>query len=442
MNARHSAPTNSMGVGGAHALTSGERDVLDALRATVAVQLQVSVVGTVDSTSDVDLLISNALDEYAREALHRGQPPLSETAEHRIRQALRNSFVGAGGLQPLLDDEAIETININGCDNVQVQYRDGRRARVAAVAHSDAELIEQLRDMGARLGAHERRFDPDAPELAMQLPGGARLHAMQVISDRVAVSIRRHPMVKVSLDDLVGMAELTPTMADLFTALVLARRNIVISGGPAAGKTTFLRALASAIPVQERLIVIEDSRELSLDPQVHPDMISMQARQANIEGVGEFSLDQCVRAALRLTPDRVILGEVRGAEVVQMAKAMSIGVDGSMATVHASSSSQALLRMTTYAMEPPASYPRSAATSLLGEAVHMVVHLDRTPNGLRVVSSVREIVGTDGDQIMSNEVYRPGPDRQAVPATRLRDETMDRLVDVGLDPAVLDRDGW
>ncbi|MEW2144201.1 ATPase, T2SS/T4P/T4SS family [Micromonospora vinacea] len=342
---------------------------------------------------DVDLLISNALDEYARDALHRGQPPLSETAEHRIRQALRNSFVGAGGLQPLLDDEAIETININGCDNVQVQYRNGRRARVAAVAHSDAELIEQLRDMGARLGAHERRFDPDAPELAMQLPGGARLHAMQVISDRVAVSIRRHPMVKVSLDDLVGMGELTPTMADLFTGLVLARRNIVISGGPAAGKTTFLRALASAIPVQERLIVIEDSRELSLDPQVHPDMISMQARQANIEGVGEFSLDQCVRAALRLTPDRVILGEVRGAEVVQMAKAMSIGVDGSMATVHASSSSQALLRMTTYAMEPPASYPRSAATSLLGEAVHMVVHLDRTPNGLRVVSSVREIVG-------------------------------------------------
>jgi Flp pilus assembly CpaF family ATPase len=184
---------------------------------------------------------------------------------------------------------------------------------------------------------------------------------MQHITDRVVVSIRRHRLLTVTLDDLVGLGALSEAMAGLFAALVAARRNIVVCGGPAVGKTTFLRALAHAIPPQERLVTVEDSYELALDRAAHPNLVAMQAREANLEGVGEFSLDQCVRASLRLSPDRVIVGEVRGPEVVTMAKAMSIGMDGSLATVHASSSRQALLRLVTYAMEPPASYPREAA---------------------------------------------------------------------------------
>jgi Flp pilus assembly CpaF family ATPase len=224
--------------------------------------------------------------------------------------------------------------------------------------------------------------------------------------------------------------------------MVAARRNIVISGGPAMGKTTFLRALANTIPPAERLITVEDSYELALDRRSHPNLVAMQAREANLEGVGEFSLDQCVRASLRLSPDRVIVGEVRGAEVVTMAKAMSIGMDGSLATVHASSSRQALLRLVTYAMEPPARYPREAAIALIAQAVHFVVHLDRAPDGTRVVTSVREVIGDDGDQIISNEVYRPAPHGPAAPATRLRDHTLDLLMAAGLDRATLDTDGW
>jgi pilus assembly protein CpaF len=390
----------------------------------------------------VEQAVAQVLDAHAHQALAEGRTPLDVAVEAGLRRALVDSFVGAGGLQQLLDDDDVETINVNGCDNVWVHYRDGTRTRVAPVASSDEDLIALLRELGSRQGVHERRFSIDHPELSMQLPGGARLHAMQHITDRVVVSIRRHRLMTVTLDDLVELGELPPAMAQLFTALVRARRNIVVSGGPAVGKTTFLRALAHAIPVAERLVTVEDSYELALDRGRHPNLVAMQAREANLEGVGEFTLDQCVRASLRLSPDRVIVGEVRGAEVVTMAKAMSIGMDGSLATVHASSSRQALLRLVTYAMEPPATYPREAAAALVGGAVHVVVHLDRTPDGTRVVSSVREVAGDEAGQVVSNEVYRPGRDNRAIPATRLTDETLDLLAGVGYRPPADEAGGW
>jgi Flp pilus assembly CpaF family ATPase len=414
-------------------------DVVALLRPVVADRL--AAAGPGQPAPSLPQILDAVLDDHARAALRSGAAPLTEPAEARVRRQLRDLFGGAGGLQPLLDNPDIETINIDGYENVHVQYRDGTRRQVAPVASSDAELIELLRELGARGGAHERRFGPDRPELSMQLPDGSRLHAIHIVSDRVGVSIRRHSR-DTTLDELQAKATISPGLRELLRALVLSRRNIVISGGPAAGKTTFLRGLASAIPSVQRLITVEDSYELALPRDRHPDMLAMQAREANIEGAGEFTVDQCVRASLRLTPDRVIVGEVRGAEVVTMCKAMSIGIDGSMATVHASSSRQALLRLTTYAMEPPAMYPREAAVALIAGAVHVVVHLDRATDGTRVVSSIREIVGEDGGQITSNEVYSPDHTRRAVPATRLRDDTLDQLIAVGLNPAVLEQDSW
>jgi Flp pilus assembly CpaF family ATPase len=389
----------------------------------------------------VQRVVGEVLDAYAHEALTAGRAPLPEAVEAGLRRSLVNSFVGAGGLQALLDDDEVETINVNGCDNVWVHLRDGSRIPVAPVASSDEDLAALLQELGARAGVHERRFSVDQPELSMQL-GTARLHAMRDISDRVAVSIRRHRLLATSLDELVSLGMLDAPLRELFTAMVRARRNIVISGGPSVGKTTFLRALANAIRDTERLITVEDTRELMLDVGRHPNLVAMQAREANTEGVGEFSLDQCVRACLRLSPDRVIVGEVRGSEVVTMAKAMSIGIDGSLATIHASSSRQALLRLVAYAMEPPALYPRQAAIALIGQAVHFIVHLDRASGGARVLSSVREVLGDDGDQIVSNEILAPGPDGRAVPATRLRDDTLEMLLAAGLDPAVLDDPRW
>jgi Flp pilus assembly CpaF family ATPase len=409
------------------------------LRPQVAARLAADPSG--QGHASLNKVIDEVLDAHARAALRRATRPPSDQMEERVRQQLRHSFHGAGGLQPLLDDPDIETININGFDTVHVQYRNGSRRQVGPVASSDAELADLLRELGARGGAHERRFGPDRPELSMQMENGSRLHAISVVSDRIGVSIRRHTQ-GTTLDELLLKGTITRGLRALLRALVLARFNIVICGGPTTGKTTTARALTSEIPPEQRLITIEDSYELALSRDLHPDMLAMQAREANIEGAGEFTVDQCVRASLRLTPDRVIVGEVRGAEVVTMCKAMSIGIDGSMATVHASSSRQALLRLTTYAMEPPASYPREAAVALIAGAVHFIVHLERVRGGTRVVSSIREIVGEDGGQIVSNEVYAPDSTRRAVPASRLRDDTLDRLIDVGLDPAMLHHDRW
>jgi len=399
----------------------------------------------------VQRAVAEVLREYARQALAGGRPPLERAVEAQVARALRAEFSGAGSLQALLDDDEIETIHINGYQDVWAERSDGTITREAPVAASDDDLVALLRELGARSGAQERRFSPDSPELSLQLldhgdgddepGGGARLHAIMDITDRVAVTIRRHRLLKVSLEDLTRMGTLTPGLRDVLGAMVRAHRNIVVSGGPAAGKTTMLRALASQIPPAERVLVVEDTRELALSKAEHPNRLSFQARLPNSEGVGEFTLDACVRASLRMGPKRVLVGEVRGAEVTSMAKAMSIGAPGSMATVHAEDSAQTILRMVTYAMEPPANYSYHAATTLIAGSVHLVVHmekLDTAAGGGRVVSSIREIVGDDGGQVLSNEVYRPGADKRAVPASRFSDKTMDLLVAQGLNPQALD----
>lgn len=426
-----------------HRYVSNSVDVVSALRPRVAAELEPV---EVDETGErwpqvVERAVGGVLDAYAHQELAAGRAPLDEQVEAVVRQALVASFVGAGGLQALLDDPSVETININGADNVWLHLQDGSRVRVGPVASSDEELAAQLRDLGARAGVHERRFGADHPELSMQLPDGSRLHAVRDITDRVVVSVRRHRLQTVSLDDLVRLGELTQPMRELFAAIVAARCTVVICGAPGIGKTTFLRALAHSLPPDRRLITVEDAYELGLDRNAHPNSAAMQAREANLEGVGEFGLEACVRAALRLLPDWVLVGEVRGPEVVTMLTAMTIGA-GSMSTVHAGSSREALERLEALCMVPPTSYPPSAAVKMIGQAVDFVVHLDLSTDGTRVVSSIREVVGDDGGQVISNEIYRPGPDRRAVPATRLRDETVDKLAAAGLDSGVLEESGW
>jgi pilus assembly protein CpaF len=432
------------GPGNGRARGVAETTAFDPLREAVSARLKASAEGTAP-TVDVDTLIQQELDHYARQSIRAGGEPLDPDAEARVRQALHDTFTGAGGLEALLNDPTIETINIDGFDNVFVLRRDGTKDQVGPVADSDAELEAMFREMAAataRRGGHERRFDRAEPELSLQLPNSARMHALMDVSDRVCASIRLFPPEEETLDDQVRKGEMTPGLAALFAAMVRARRNIIVSGGPAVGKTTLLGALGNAIPPQRRIIVIEDTSELRFNRNSHPDMVRIQTRMANTEGAGEFDMSRALRASLRMSPDVVIVGEVRGAEVVWMAKAMSIGIDGSMCTVHASDSAQTLLRMIAYAMEPPAAYTRDAAVALLASAVDLVIHLDFTRDGTRVVSSVREVVGTDGEQIISNEVFAPGPDKRAVPATQLRTDTLDQLLAVGFDPAVLAQDRW
>lgn len=357
------------------------------------------------------------------------------------------------GLQPLLDDPRIETINANRFDQVFVQYANGRRSRVASIARSNEELTDLVRLLAARASSQERRFDYGSPSLNLQLPGGERLFAVMGVTAGgvTSVSIRRHRYPVVDLEELRERGTLDEGLVRLLRAMVGARKNILITGGTGAGKTTLLRALAAEMHPFERIVTIEDAFELGLenDPAVHADVTAFQAREANIEGEGAVSQADLVRWALRMSPDRVIVGEIRGPEVIPMCNAMSQGNDGSMATLHSSSSGVAFNRLASYAAQGVERLPVEATNLLVATSVHFVVHLDRVPGrrpegATRVVSSVREVVGADGPHVVSNEVYRPGPDRRARPvAGAIRSETLDDLVDAGFDAALLTRaDGW
>ncbi|GIJ49365.1 protein kinase [Virgisporangium aliadipatigenens] len=388
--------------------------------------------------------IAEELVSNAHTDISAGRTPLTPQAEAAAARAVRDSFTGLGGLQRHIDDPLVEDVFVNGFDNVWIRRTDGTVHQAPPVAASDAELVELIRVAAARSGQEERRFDRGSPALSLQLPGGQRLFAVMAVAKRPSVSIRRNSLHRVSLNDLVGRGELTGGMRDLLRAVVRARKNLVICGGVGAGKTTLLRACAGAIPPHERIVTVEDAYELGLDEDVeaHPNTVALQQREPNLEGVGGIDMSAMVRFGLRMRPDRVIVGESRGAEAVPMLMAMSQGNDGSMCTIHASSSKQALSRLAMYVLQAPENLTFHAANTLIGEAVDFVVFIATATDGTRVVSSIRQVFEGDGTQVPSNEIYRPGPDRRAVPAAPIRAETLAELAAAGLDPDLLLRDRW
>ena len=389
-------------------------------------------------------LIAEALERRATDALRSGAEVLAAQEEDELSRAVFDALFRLNRLQRLLDDPAIENINANGCDQVWVRYADGRRERVEPIASTDAELEEMLRTAAARVGIGERRFDRGSPRLSLQLPDGSRLFALMAVAARPCLSVRRHRYLKVTPDDLVAMGTLDLALRELVRAAMAARKSCIICGGTGAGKTTLLRAMAADIAPEERLVTIEDSLELGLDryPELHPDVVALEAREPNLEGEGGVSLAELVRWALRMSPDRVIVGEARGEEVLALLNAMSQGTDGSMATLHASSSKGAFSKLATYAVQAPERLPLEATNLLVANAVSFVVHLAQQGQR-RFVSSVREVVDAEGPMVVSNEVFRPGPDGRAVPGAPLRNDTLDQLAAVGFDPGLLERpQGW
>ncbi|CAO5240101.1 pilus assembly protein CpaF [Frankia sp. AgKG'84/4] len=367
-------------------------------------------------------LVADMLRTNAEQALTAGRSMLSATEEEQVGRTVLDGLFALGGLQPLLDDPRIENINCNGCDVVWVRYADGQRLRMPPVAASDEDLIELVRTVAARSGMEERRFDRASPRLNMQLPDGSRLFAAMAVTVRPVVSIRRHRYPRVSLDQLVEVGTITAGLREFLRGLVLARRNILVAGETGVGKTTLIRALAADVPADDRIVTIEDSLELGLDRDgLHDDVVAMQAREANQEGAGEIGLAELVRWALRMSPDRVIVGEVRGGEVVPMLMAMSQGTDGSLATIHASSSAGVFAKIAAYAAMADG-LAMEATNLLTAAAVHIVIHMT-VAQGRRVVGSVREVTGADGLMVTSNEVWRPGPDGAAVPGAPLRAQT-------------------
>jgi len=384
-----------------------------------------------------------AAEAHTRDVLAAGGTVVPPETERRVIAGVLDEVFGLAGLQPLLDDPQVENVNVNGADRVFVRYADGHRDRLPPVAASDAELVDLIRDLAARSGVEERRFDRGAPGVSFALPDGSRAFAVMAVTSRPALSIRRHRYQKVTLADLRRAGAVDRALEAFLAAAVRARKNVLVTGGMAIGKTTLLRALAAAIPPWERLVTIEDVFELGLDQDqaAHPDVVALQAREPNIEGEGAVPAAELVRWALRMSADRVIVGEIRGPEVVPMCNAMSQGNDGSMATLHASSSRGAFTKLAAYAAQGPERLGMEATNLLVAAAVHVVVHLAESTDHHRVISSVREVVDADERKIVSNEIFRPGPDRRAVPGVPPRTETAQELVAAGFDPTLVERPG-
>jgi Flp pilus assembly CpaF family ATPase len=368
--------------------------------------------------------------------------------EALLRQALDGLF-GAEALQPLLDDPAVREVRMNGWGVVWVVYRDGRKERRAPLVGSVAEfvgLVQSLARQASGSAGGERRFDASHPVLDLQLPGGHRLWATMGVTGEPCLVVRRHDFGDLTrLAELGGRGMFPPVIEDLLSAAVPACLNVMIGGGTGVGKTTLLRAMCNEIGPDERLIVIEDSPELGLDllPDLHPDQVSMCKREHNVEGVGGVSLADLVRSALRGSPDRVIVGETRGHEVLPMLLAMSQGNEGSMSTVHARSSGDVFSRLATYAAMAPEALAFEAAAALIAGALDLVVFLSPRPaNGAQdspgTVTSIREVTGFDGSLVTSNEVLRTGRGGILTAGVGFRDETAQRLTDAGFDPAQLE----
>ncbi|WP_194891971.1 CpaF family protein [Catenulispora pinisilvae] len=391
-------------------------------------------------------LIDKELAAVAGQALSRAEAMLEPAAEARVAQWVRDRLFGHGGLDHYLREESVEGIDVNGHANVWLTFADGRCERGdRPVAASDEDLIALVQDLASSRGTDARRFDVSVPSVNLQLRDGSRLFAAaHGICTVPTVSIRRHRHQRVTLNDLHQLGTVDAGLKEFLAAAVRGRLNILIAGGPAAGKTTMLRALAAEIPHTQRVITVEDTYELALDqdPNRQGNVTVYQTREANTEDVGGIDMTYLMRCTLRGSPKRVIVGEVRGPEIVSMCNAMSMGIDGSLATIHASTSAGVFDKLATYAAQGPERMTREATNLMVASAVDLVVLLAESRNGTRVVSSIRELTEADGPQIMSNQIWAPDADRRARFSVYPSDHTREALESGGFDEAWFTAEGW
>ena len=322
----------------------------------------------------------------------------------RVRSGVVNEILGFGLLQDLLDNPEISEIMVNGANNVYVESH-GVVSRLPRVFDSDDQLIAVINRMVRLTG---RRIDQTSPMVDARLPDGSRLNAVlpPLTVDGPSVTIRKFTANNLTVARLTELGSLSPEAADLLQLAVEQRLNILVSGGTGTGKTTLLNVLSSFIDRDNRVITVEDAVELSLDL---PNMIRLETRPANIEGVGQVTIRDLVRNALRMRPDRIVVGEVRGAEALDMLQAMNTGHEGSLSTLHANSPRDALSRLETMVLLGGVDLPLRAIREQIGSAIDLIVQVARDVSGARFVSSITEVVGLESDVISTADLFTRSP---------------------------------
>jgi pilus assembly protein CpaF len=344
--------------------------------------------------------VTSAVQAFAARAIESENVPLNEAERVRLAEELTDETIGMGPLAPLLADPAVSDILVNGPNLVYVE-RFGRLERTSIRFRDADHVVRVIERIAARVG---RRIDSASPMADLRLPDGSRVNATlpPVSIDGPTISIRRFGRRRLRRDDLLSLGSLSADMLVFLALAVRARKNILISGGTGAGKSTLLGALAEVIPETERIVTIEDTAELILD-QEH--VVRLETRPSNIEGRGRITARDLVVNALRMRPDRIIVGEVRAAEALDMLQALNTGHDGGMCTIHANSPRDAMSRLETMVLMAGTELPSRAVREQIVSALQLVVHVRRFEDGVRRIASVAEITGLEGMTPLLQEIF-------------------------------------
>ena len=344
--------------------------------------------------------LKKRLADFVSESLVERKLALQDTHKRQLISAIQNEVMGLGPLEPLLADPTISDILVNGPDTIFVE-RKGKLELTDVKFNSNEHLQRIIDKIVSRVG---RRIDESSPMVDARLPDGSRVNAIisPLALDGAAMSIRRFPAHPLSIDNLIEYGSMTKEMAMFLAACVRSKVNMIVSGGTGSGKTTMLNVLSSFIPNEERLITIEDAAELRLQ-QSH--VVRLETRPPNIEGSGEINQRMLIKNSLRMRPDRVIVGEVRGSEVLDMFQAMNTGHEGSMATIHANNANDALTRLENMATMA-VSLPVKALRQNIVSALSIIVQASRLSDGKRKTMSILEITGMEGDIITTQEIFK------------------------------------
>ncbi len=349
-------------------------------------------------------LPKDALAATIREALveiaDAERIPLNQKERGTLVTDLMNEILGLGPIEGLVQDQSVQDILVNGPNHVYVE-RDGMLHRTAVQFRDNDHLMQIIDRIVSGVG---RRVDESSPMVDARLPDGSRVNVIipPLALNGPVMSIRKFGEQPVTIERMLGNLTLVPEMVAFMKAAIRSKLNLLISGGTGAGKTTLLNALSSFIPENERIVTIEDSAELRLH---QPHVVGLESRPPNVEGRGEVSLTELVKNSLRMRPDRIIVGEARGAEVMDMLQAMNTGHPGSMSTVHANSPRDALSRMEVMASMGSTFFSERALRSLIGSAIHLIVQLARLADGRRRVVSVSEVSGMQDGRIVIRDIF-------------------------------------
>jgi pilus assembly protein CpaF len=358
---------------------------------------------THDLESNAPLLSQRA--QYVHESLERGLAQtrlnIPESLRVQLFHDIEDELLGYGPIQPLLDDPEISEVMVNGPKKVYVE-RKGKLTRTNVVFEDDEHVLRIIERIILPLG---RRVDADSPTVDARLPDGSRVNAVigPVAIDGPSITIRKFGKEKLTVEQLVGFKSLTVQMAEFLRACVKARLNIIVSGGTGSGKTTLLNCLSGYIPDDERIVTIEDAAELRLD-QDH--LVRLETKPANVDGRGAVTTRDLVKNSLRMRPERIIVGECRGGEALDMLQAMNTGHDGSLTTLHANTPRDALFRLETMCLMSGMDLPLKVIREQIASAVDLIVQQTRLRDGSRKVVAVTEVSGMEGDKIVMSDIFK------------------------------------